>query len=188
MNVLVYKASVPGSTSTQHEADGVSCQDPGQTGKVGVTIWTLLKHALVQLSLKNKPIYKTYIFAHWVTAAHVRLNTLLWLLAPVWANSFWRTLGGGRTGDGVWRSSSACSATRPSLWVVGHPPCAATPAASEPELHCSPTSAPTAGGQEAEGRCINTVTVKKLVKCFRYSCSFCSKNLHCRLSRVGLLI
>ena len=34
--------------------------------------------------------------------------------------------------------------------MAGHPPCAATPAASEPELHYPPTFAPTTGGEEEE--------------------------------------
>lgn len=33
---------------------------------------------------------------------------------------------------------------------MAHPPCAATPTASEPELRCPPTFAPTTGGEEEE--------------------------------------
>lgn len=51
--VFVYKATIPGAPSTQHKGDAVSCQDPGQTREIGMTVWTLFKHALVQLPLTH---------------------------------------------------------------------------------------------------------------------------------------
>lgn len=163
--MFVYKAEVPGAPSTQHEGDAVSCQDPGQTGEVGMAIWTLFKHTLVQLSLTHKTHRQTEM-KRLLTGPELPIkDSVGWRLVPASANSSWRTLCGGRTGDGVWRSSSACSATRPSLWAAGRPPCAATPAASAHGLHCPPTSAPTTGGEEegeadsfpSEWRFTNTV-------------------------------
>ena len=55
---------VPRAPSTQHKGDAVSCQDPGQTREVGMTIWTLFKHTLVQLSLKTHT-QRNDTFAMW---------------------------------------------------------------------------------------------------------------------------
>lgn len=46
--------NAPCSTSTQHNSNTVSCQNPGQSREVRVAIRTLLKNTLVQLPLQVK--------------------------------------------------------------------------------------------------------------------------------------
>lgn len=142
----------PGTASTQHNSDAVPSQNPGQSREVRVAIRTLLKHPLVQLPLQVKHTEGCRITPG--STHSLRLpGASRCVTLPVWVDSSWRTPGGGRKGDGVWRSSSACSATRPSLWEGGRPLGAAAPAASGPGRRCPPASAPAAGrrGQRATG-------------------------------------
>ncbi len=78
LNAFVYKAGVPGSPSTQHKGDAVSCQDPGKTGEVGMAIWTLFKDTLVQLSLTHKThTDRNEAFANWARITHKRLRGMV---------------------------------------------------------------------------------------------------------------
>lgn len=142
--------NTPCATSTQHHCNTVSCQNPGQSREVRVPIGTLLKDALIQLSLQEHIQTKLAVNRagrDWIEPEGEWLRQR----PPAQVDFSWKTLAGGKTADGVWRSSCACSATRPSPWGAGRPPCAATPAASEPELRCPPASAP-AAGERGQGR------------------------------------
>lgn len=116
-----------------------------------MAIRTLFKHTLVQLSLQTTKTHSGMKETHNLKRKPPASMDGCWV--PVWVNSSWRRLCGGRTGDGVWRSSSACSATQPFLWEGGHPLYAAAPAASELEPNCSPTCAPATREKKEGSEC-----------------------------------